>query len=204
MKGGGLSFPDFLLVRYGINQGDGLVWNNRYAQWCSENSIPGASTSISIPTQENNKLRPRDYSFKEWGDNTNWWHDHGFEEDERQESGLDIEEYDPPEVHVETFEVKRHSFDSGHSFICVTKEIEDTLPGGRENGSRKNTSIGTRDAGFGRGKQAEQESQGQLRLSTSGSLLDLTDASIRNKSLSVIKRSNQASSASVLYGSTDS
>nr|GEW90167.1 hypothetical protein [Tanacetum cinerariifolium] len=29
------------------------------------------------------------------------------EENERQESGLDIKEYDPPEVHVETFEVKR-------------------------------------------------------------------------------------------------
>nr|GEW32047.1 alpha/beta hydrolases superfamily protein [Tanacetum cinerariifolium] len=37
------------------------------------------------------------------GDNTYWWHDHGLEEDERQESGLDVEEYDPPDVHVETF-----------------------------------------------------------------------------------------------------
>ncbi|GKC85746.1 BYPASS-related protein [Tanacetum coccineum] len=35
------------------------------------------------------------------GDNTHWWHDHGLEENERQESGLDIEEYDPPEIHVE-------------------------------------------------------------------------------------------------------
>ncbi|GKB80388.1 hypothetical protein Tco_0947283 [Tanacetum coccineum] len=66
------------------------------------------------------------------GDNTNWWHDHGFEEDERQESSLDIEEYDLPKVHVETFEVNRYSFDSGYSFIYVTKEIEDTLPLGRE------------------------------------------------------------------------
>nr|GEX30158.1 hypothetical protein [Tanacetum cinerariifolium] len=58
------------------------------------------------------------------------------EENERQESGLDIEEYDPTEVHVENFEVKRYSFNSGHSFICVTKEIGDILPLGRENGSR--------------------------------------------------------------------
>ncbi|GJS30111.1 hypothetical protein Tco_0490731 [Tanacetum coccineum] len=77
-----------------------------------------------------------EYCEKVQGDNTNWWHDHGFEEDERQESGLDIEEYDPPKVHVKTFEVKRYSFDSGHSFIYVTKEIEDSLPLGRENGSR--------------------------------------------------------------------
>ncbi|GKD05510.1 hypothetical protein Tco_1180484 [Tanacetum coccineum] len=218
MKGGGLSFTYFLLVRYEINQGDGLVWDNRYAEWCSENYIPGTSTLISILTQEDNKPRPRDYSFKEWvlikvghnnisesvkkallklwlidcfkgelgpandpraksfddykrmfdleidqltdeyelgigkkghmlediweyceqvlGDNTYWWHDHGLEENERQESGLDIEEYDPPEVHVETFEVKRYSFDSGHGFICVTKEIGDTLPLGRESRSR--------------------------------------------------------------------
>ncbi|GKD18970.1 hypothetical protein Tco_1208128, partial [Tanacetum coccineum] len=70
------------------------------------------------------------------GDNTYWWHDHGLKENERHESGLGIEEYDPPEVYVETFEVKRYSFNSGHSFICVTKEIGDTLPLGRENGSR--------------------------------------------------------------------
>nr|GEU46636.1 hypothetical protein [Tanacetum cinerariifolium] len=29
MKGGNLSFPNFFLVRYEINQGDGLVWDNR-------------------------------------------------------------------------------------------------------------------------------------------------------------------------------
>ncbi|GJV62589.1 putative reverse transcriptase domain-containing protein [Tanacetum coccineum] len=38
------------------------------------------------------------------GDNTYWWHNHGLKENERQEISLDIEEYDPPEVHVETFE----------------------------------------------------------------------------------------------------
>ncbi|GKD78307.1 hypothetical protein Tco_1340928 [Tanacetum coccineum] len=73
------------------------------------------------------------------GDNTYWWHDHGLEDNERLESGLDIEEYNPPEVHVETFEVKRYIrliVGIGQSFICVTKEIGDTLPLGRENGSR--------------------------------------------------------------------
>ncbi|GJX30358.1 hypothetical protein Tco_0238437 [Tanacetum coccineum] len=39
-------------------------------------------------------------------------------------------------VHVETFKVKRYSFDTGQSFICVTKELMDALPMGRENGSR--------------------------------------------------------------------
>ncbi|GKC07626.1 hypothetical protein Tco_0999236, partial [Tanacetum coccineum] len=34
-----------------------------------------------------------------------WWHDHGFEEEEHDEIGIEIEKYDLPEVHVETFEV---------------------------------------------------------------------------------------------------
>ncbi|GKB29573.1 retrovirus-related pol polyprotein from transposon TNT 1-94 [Tanacetum coccineum] len=58
------------------------------------------------------------------------------EEEERRKLGINIEEYDQPMVHVETFEVKRYSFDTGQSFICVTKELMDALPMGRENGSR--------------------------------------------------------------------
>ncbi|GKC75526.1 putative reverse transcriptase domain-containing protein, partial [Tanacetum coccineum] len=70
------------------------------------------------------------------GDNTYWWHDHGLEENERQENSLDMEEYAPPKVLVETFKVKGYSFDSGQGFICVSKEKGDTLPLGRENESR--------------------------------------------------------------------
>ncbi|GJT51901.1 hypothetical protein Tco_0978058 [Tanacetum coccineum] len=70
------------------------------------------------------------------GDNTYWWHDQKSKEEERQKLGINIEEYDPPMVHVETFKVKRHSFDTSQSFIRVTKELLDALPIGRENGSR--------------------------------------------------------------------
>ncbi|GJS22125.1 RNA-directed DNA polymerase, eukaryota, reverse transcriptase zinc-binding domain protein [Tanacetum coccineum] len=70
------------------------------------------------------------------GDNTYWRHDKKLEEEERRKLGINIEEYDPPMVHVETFEVKRYSFNSGQNFICVTKELMDDLPLGRENGSR--------------------------------------------------------------------
>ncbi|GJU50729.1 hypothetical protein Tco_1220284 [Tanacetum coccineum] len=68
--------------------------------------------------------------------NTYCWHDHGFEEEERDEIGIEIEKYDPPEVQVETFEVKKYSFKSGQKFFCVTKEVDDALPLGRKNGSR--------------------------------------------------------------------
>ncbi|GKD43718.1 hypothetical protein Tco_1268363, partial [Tanacetum coccineum] len=127
--------------KYEINQGCGLIWDNRYAEWCSENSIPEIDQladeyELGIGKKGHMLEDIWEYCEKVQGDNTNWWHDHGFEEDERQESGLDIEEYDPPKVHVKTFEVKRYSFDNGHSFIYVTKEIEDSLPLGRENGSR--------------------------------------------------------------------
>ncbi|GJU27593.1 hypothetical protein Tco_1166214 [Tanacetum coccineum] len=70
------------------------------------------------------------------GDNTYWWYDQKSEEEERREIGTDIEGYDPPSVHVETFKIKRYSFDSGQSFICVTKELMDALPLGKENESR--------------------------------------------------------------------
>ncbi|GJY93047.1 hypothetical protein Tco_0508829 [Tanacetum coccineum] len=70
------------------------------------------------------------------GDNTYWWNDQKSEEEERQKLGINIEEYDPLMVHVETFEVKRYSFDTGQSFIYVIKELMDALPMVRENGSR--------------------------------------------------------------------
>nr|GEU60694.1 hypothetical protein [Tanacetum cinerariifolium] len=70
------------------------------------------------------------------GDNTYWWHDKKSEEGERQKHRINIEEYDPPMVHVETFKVKRYSFNTGQNFICVTKELMDALPFGKENGSR--------------------------------------------------------------------
>ncbi|GJW14646.1 ribonuclease H-like domain-containing protein [Tanacetum coccineum] len=53
MKGVGLSFPDFLLVRYGGCQLNDLIWEQSYAEWYKENS-------------HDNKPRPRDYTFKEW------------------------------------------------------------------------------------------------------------------------------------------
>nr|GEU55641.1 hypothetical protein [Tanacetum cinerariifolium] len=69
-------------------------------------------------------------------DSTYWWHDHGFEEDERDKIGIKIKKYDPPDVQVETFEVKKNSFKRGQGFVCVTKNVDDALPLGRKNGSR--------------------------------------------------------------------
>nr|GEV39268.1 hypothetical protein [Tanacetum cinerariifolium] len=69
-------------------------------------------------------------------DTTYWWHDQKSEEEEMRKLRINIEEYQPPMVYVETFEVKRYSFDTSQSFICVTKELIDSLPMGRENGSR--------------------------------------------------------------------
>ncbi|GKC83176.1 reverse transcriptase domain-containing protein [Tanacetum coccineum] len=60
-----------------------------------------------------------------------WLYDYWLEEDEKQENK--DKKYDPPMVHLETFEITRYSFDNGNSFICVTNEIKDTLSLGREN-----------------------------------------------------------------------
>ncbi|GJU23128.1 putative reverse transcriptase domain-containing protein [Tanacetum coccineum] len=59
------------------------------------------------------------------GNNTYWWYDHGLEENERQESRLDIEEYDPPEVQVEKFKVQRNDPKrSGHRREGPKKDVE--------------------------------------------------------------------------------
>ncbi|GJR23875.1 phospholipase-like protein [Tanacetum coccineum] len=64
------------------------------------------------------------------------WHDEGFEEDELWQSSDEKTDYEPPFVNIETFEVKKYSFKGGRSFICITKQLDDTLPLGRENGTR--------------------------------------------------------------------
>ncbi|GJU63414.1 putative reverse transcriptase domain-containing protein [Tanacetum coccineum] len=66
IKGGGLSFPEFLLVKYGEVQKKELIWDNRYAEWCNENSSPYTPTSKPTLVQEDYKHRPKDYSFKDW------------------------------------------------------------------------------------------------------------------------------------------
>ncbi|GKA71963.1 hypothetical protein Tco_0778179 [Tanacetum coccineum] len=60
IKGKGLSFPDFLLAKYRKSQTNALVWDNRYAEWCD------ISPSSEASSQESNKPRPRDYTFREW------------------------------------------------------------------------------------------------------------------------------------------
>ncbi|GJR69938.1 hypothetical protein Tco_0016003 [Tanacetum coccineum] len=54
---------------------------------------------------------------------TYWWHDHEFEEEERDEMGIEIEKYDPPEVKVETFKVRfqqlEATFETDSTRNCV-------------------------------------------------------------------------------------
>ncbi|GKB27086.1 phospholipase-like protein [Tanacetum coccineum] len=210
IKGKGLSFPDFLLAKYGKSQTDALM-DSRYAKWCD------ISPSSEASSQELNKPRPRDYTFREWTlikvghtdisepvkkallklwlidcfqdnsacennpthrsfDDYKWefnleidkladeyelgigkkghildhvweycnqvhnknyeWHNYEFENKECKEIGIEDKDYHPPEVQVETFEVKKYSFKGGQSFICVTKDLDNTLPLGRKNGSK--------------------------------------------------------------------
>ncbi|GJR52367.1 hypothetical protein Tco_1402888 [Tanacetum coccineum] len=53
MKGDGVSFPNFLIIRYGSCQVEDSVWSKRYSKWCNKNS-------------HDKKPRPKDYTFKEW------------------------------------------------------------------------------------------------------------------------------------------
>ncbi|GJY99812.1 hypothetical protein Tco_0517242 [Tanacetum coccineum] len=157
MKRDGVSFLNFLIIRYGSCHVEDSVWNKRYSEWCNENS-------------HGKKPRPRDYTFKEWVklkkghldisksvrkdlfrlwvidqftealdpdkdplerclDEYNWC-----EDEEKMELGN--EDYNPPMVHTETFEVTKYKFNNGCSFICVSGENNETLSLGRKNGSR--------------------------------------------------------------------
>ncbi|GKD39894.1 phospholipase-like protein [Tanacetum coccineum] len=46
--------------KYGKSQTSTLVWDNRYAEWCD------VSPSSEVSSQESNKPRPKDYTFREW------------------------------------------------------------------------------------------------------------------------------------------
>ncbi|GKE25720.1 hypothetical protein Tco_1441104 [Tanacetum coccineum] len=63
-----------------------------------------------------------------------WWYDYWYENEENTELGN--EDYNPPIVHTETFEVTKYKFNNGYSFICVSGKSNETLSLGRKNGSR--------------------------------------------------------------------
>ncbi|GJU08133.1 putative reverse transcriptase domain-containing protein [Tanacetum coccineum] len=161
----GMDEQGVLKYWYGDTQGSDLIWDSRYAEWCSENSrhIDVSETvkktllkSWLIDCSREELVKdPQSRSFDDYkwmfnleidqladeyelgigkkghilddiwenckkvqGDNTYWWHDHGLEENERQERGVDIEEYDPPEVHVETFEQQNGIRGHINSYSC--------------------------------------------------------------------------------------
>ncbi|GKB88460.1 reverse transcriptase domain-containing protein, partial [Tanacetum coccineum] len=64
------------------------------------------------------------------------WHNFEFENEECEEIGTEDKDYHPPEVQVKTFKVRKYSFKGGQSFICVTKDLDNTLPLGRKNRSK--------------------------------------------------------------------
>ncbi|GJT31238.1 hypothetical protein Tco_0911513 [Tanacetum coccineum] len=70
------------------------------------------------------------------GDTVYQWHDEGFKEEERWESGIEKTDYELPFVDIKTFEIKRYSFEGGRIFVCITKQLDDALPLGRANNSR--------------------------------------------------------------------
>ncbi|GJR98523.1 reverse transcriptase domain-containing protein [Tanacetum coccineum] len=59
----GLSFPEFLLIKYGENQEKGLIWDERFEEWCINN--PNTPTSRYTKVQENLNPKPKDYPFKD-------------------------------------------------------------------------------------------------------------------------------------------
>ncbi|GKB41424.1 hypothetical protein Tco_0886366, partial [Tanacetum coccineum] len=63
INGGGLSFPEFLLVKYRETQEKELIWDDRFEEWCNNN--PNTPTSRFTTVQENLNPRLKDYPFKD-------------------------------------------------------------------------------------------------------------------------------------------
>ncbi|GKB68939.1 hypothetical protein Tco_0930351 [Tanacetum coccineum] len=143
-----------------------FIWNKRYSEWCNENSHgkkprPGDYTfkewvkikkgHIDISKSVRKDLfrlwvidqftkaldpdkDPLERCLDEYNWNKDWWYDYRYEDEEKMELGN--EDYNPPMVHTETFEVTKCKFNNGCSFICVSGKNNETLSLGRKNGSR--------------------------------------------------------------------
>ena len=65
-----------------------------------------------------------------------FWHEVELEAMEVHECQLEGRRYDPPEIKVETFEVRKYTLDGVESFISIDKPIDKLLPVGRRNGEK--------------------------------------------------------------------
>ncbi|GJR17469.1 7-deoxyloganetin glucosyltransferase-like protein [Tanacetum coccineum] len=86
-KGKEMSFPDFLQIKYGNSKSDDTI---------KEIRIGKKKYILDDIWEKCEQVR---------GGTMYSWHNEGFEEEERWESGLDEKYYDPPQVYVEMFEV---------------------------------------------------------------------------------------------------
>ncbi|GJZ11581.1 hypothetical protein Tco_0546340 [Tanacetum coccineum] len=153
MKEDGVSFPNFF-IRYDSCQVEDSVWRKMYLEWCNENSHDKKPRLRNYTFKEWVKLKKGHLDLDEdpFGrclDKYNWVFPKEIEQlaDEYEikigEKGQDEEklelgneDYNPPIVHTETFEVTKYKFNNGCSFICVSGKSNETLSLGRKNGSR--------------------------------------------------------------------
>ncbi|GJZ30921.1 hypothetical protein Tco_0575968 [Tanacetum coccineum] len=159
MKGDGVSFPNFLIIRYGSCQVEDSVWSKRLwvidqftealdldkdplercldeYNWVFHKEIEQLADEYKIKIREKGQVLEEIWTkckrarYK----NKDWWYDYWYEDEEKMELGN--EDYNPPMVHTETFEVTKYKLDNGCSFICVSGENNETLSLGRKNRSR--------------------------------------------------------------------
>ncbi|GKA66531.1 hypothetical protein Tco_0766339 [Tanacetum coccineum] len=124
MKGGGVSFPNFLMIRYGSCQftealdpdKDPLERCLDEYNWVFHKEIEQLADEYEIKIREKGQVLEEIWT--------------------RCKRARCSEDYNPPMVHTETFEVTKYKFDNGCSFICVSGENNETLSLGRKNGSR--------------------------------------------------------------------
>ncbi|GJZ95835.1 hypothetical protein Tco_0668169 [Tanacetum coccineum] len=145
-----LGIVENIMVRYGNKTIDDTTRERRYYEWVAQNSefndngVSHEAKMYENPYKYHHEKGKKGYALDDaWekyekfhGGTLYPWHDEGFKEEERWESGIEKTNYELPFVDIETFEIKRYSFEGGRSFVCITKQLDDPLPLGRANGSR--------------------------------------------------------------------
>ena len=73
---------------------------------------------------------------KTYNGKRSFWHKNELEAMEVQDCQIKGIKYDPPEIQMETFKIRRYTVGGIGRFICTEKSLERRLPVGRMNGEK--------------------------------------------------------------------
>ncbi|GJT33569.1 rhomboid-like protein 12, mitochondrial [Tanacetum coccineum] len=115
------SYEEWLRIKLGHTNVSKFVRNAVLNEWVLDSFDIDADYGRTCDDPYSKRIRKKGYAMDDvWEkcdkfhvDTLYPWHDEGFKEEEQWESGIEKTNYEPPFVDIETFEIKRYSFDGG-------------------------------------------------------------------------------------------